>query len=74
MTTIEGYIKQIYEEAKSREDAARRHYEAGKHDCKAGFYDKWYRYNAQNNGLAYDLGWMEQNKETKNGSVRFIGA
>ena len=74
MTTIDSYIKQIHEEAKSREVAARRHYEAGKCDCQAGYYDKWYRYNTRNDGLAYDLGWTEQNKETQNGVVRFIDA
>lgn len=74
MTTIDDYIKQIHEEAKSREGAARRHYEAGKRDCQAGVYDKWYRYNTRNDGLAYNLGWTEQNKETQNGVVRFIDA
>lgn len=74
MTKIEDYIKQIYDEAKIREGAARRYYEAGKRDCKAGVYDKWYRYNTCNDGLAYDLGWTEQNKETQNEVVRFIDA
>ncbi|MCI5757103.1 MAG: hypothetical protein MR037_02600 [Bacteroidales bacterium] len=74
MITIQDYIKQIHEEAKSREGAAMRHYEAGKRDCQAGIYDKWYRYNTANDGMAYDLGWTEQNKETKNGVVRFLDA
>lgn len=43
-------------------------------DCQAGVYDKWYRYNAANDGMAYDLGWTEQNKTTQNGVVRFIDA
>ena len=74
MKTIEDYIKKIHEEAKSKEVAAKRDYEAGKRDCKAGTYDKWYRYNTSNDGLAYDLGWTEQNKETKNETVRFLDA
>ena len=35
---------------------------------------QWYRYNAANDGMAYDLGWTEQNKTTQNGVVRFIDA
>lgn len=74
MTTIEDYIKQIYSEAALREGSAMRDYEAGKRDCKSGIYDKWYRYNADNDGMAYDIGWTEQNKETQNGVVRFLDA
>jgi hypothetical protein len=42
----------------------------GQEDCKMGIYDKWYRYN--HNGVEYDKGWMEQNKETQNEVVIFI--
>jgi len=29
----------------------------GKRDKKAGFYDKWYRYNHSDDGAAYDAGF-----------------
>ena len=29
---------------------------AGYRDRKAGYYDKWYRYNRDDNGAAYDKG------------------
>lgn len=32
-------------------------YEAGKQDHKAGYYDKWYRWNRKDDGEAYDLGF-----------------
>jgi len=31
-------------------------YNAGKRDRKAGYYDKWYRWNRSDNGYAYDEG------------------
>lgn len=74
MITIEDYIKQIQYDAELRARTAMLHYEAGKRDCQAGIYDKWYRYRAANDGTAYDLGWSEQNKETQNGVIRFIDA
>lgn len=39
------------------------HYEAGQRDAKAGIYDKWYRYNAQDGGLEYDKGWQSAKRE-----------
>lgn len=42
------------------------HFEAGQRDAKAGFYDKWYRYNAQDGGAEYDRGWQESKKEGMN--------
>lgn len=32
-------------------------FNSGKSDKKAGFYDKWYRYNRQDSGAAYDAGF-----------------
>ncbi len=40
MTNLEDYIKQIRREADKRIASAKRHYEAGKNDCKGGIYDK----------------------------------
>lgn len=74
MITIEDYIKQIQYDAELRAKTAMLHYEAGKRDCQAGIYDKWYHYHAANDGAAYDLGWTEQNKETQNSVIRFIDA
>lgn len=51
---------------------AANHYDAGVRDCKAGIYDKWYRYHTPNDGQAYDMGWIEQNKETENEKVTFL--
>lgn len=48
-------------------------YEQGVNDCRCGIYDKWFRYNHQDNGHAYDLGWMFQNQTTKNSIIQFIG-
>jgi hypothetical protein len=31
-------------------------FQAGKRDRMAGYYDKWYRYNHNDNGAAYDAG------------------
>lgn len=48
--------------------------EQGMQDCKVGIYDKWYRYNRQDDGQAYDAGWTLQNKTTQNEEVKFIQA
>lgn len=48
-------------------------YLQGVNDCKCGIYDKWFRYNHNDEGQAYDLGWMIQNETTKNERVIFIG-
>lgn len=72
MTTINDYIKEIRKSMERRIEAERHNYERGKSDCKAGYYDKWYRYNTPQDGRAYDLGWTEQNAETQNEKVQFI--
>lgn len=72
MVTINDYIKEIRKSAERRIEAERHNYERGKSDCKAGYYDKWYRYNTAQDGRAYDLGWTEQNAETQNETVQFI--
>lgn len=72
MKTIYSYIQLIKEQSILREEIAMNHYEAGKRDCQAGCYDKWYRYRSSDDGIAYDLGWNEQNKITKNEKIDFI--
>lgn len=72
MTTLEELKQEIFNEAQNAIEIAEKDFNAGKADCKTGIYDKWYRYNHKDDGRAYDLGWMWQNKETKNDKVRFI--
>ena len=40
-------------------------FNSGKNDKKAGYYDKWYRYNRKDDGAAYDDGFksIESSKE-----------
>lgn len=47
-------------------------FQKGINDCKAGIYDKFYRYNRNDDGYLYDKGWQFQNLETQNESVVFI--
>lgn len=47
-------------------------YEAGQRDCKAGIFDKWYRYNRKDDGAEYERGWVEQNKQTQCEKVTFL--
>ena len=42
-------------------------------DCKQGTYDKFFRYNRNDDGSAYDAGWQYQNTTPQNDSVNFIG-
>lgn len=70
--TLESYINELQERFEAKVKAAKRHYDAGRVDCKCGIYDKWYRYNTLDDGRAYDLGWTEQNKTTQNEKVQFI--
>ena len=44
-------------EANERQERAERDMNAGKSDCKSGYYDKWYRYNRKDSGEAYDYGF-----------------
>lgn len=45
---------------------------AAVNDCKAGVYDKWYRYHSDMENVIYDAAWQVQNKITKNETVNFI--
>lgn len=66
---IKEYIKSKTQEI---EESIMSHYTAGVNDCKLGIYDKWFRYNASDEGEAYDMGWTEQNKITQNEEVYFV--
>lgn len=41
-------------------------------DCKYGVYDKFYRYNRDDEGQAYDKAWETQNQITQNEMVKFL--
>lgn len=69
---IEEIKAGIMENARLRCEIAQKHYDWGMRDCEAGVYDKWYRYNAEDGGIAYEAGWTEKNKEVQNESVKFI--
>lgn len=77
MATFENLITELEDAAAKRLasqiETAKHDYQEGMNDCKAGIYDKWFRYNHRDSGRAYDLGWMEQNKTTQNETVSFIG-
>lgn len=69
---VENLVREVRRAAEEKIQNILKHYEAGKRDCMYGVYDKWYRYNAWQDGRAYDLGWMEQNETVKNENVKFL--
>lgn len=70
--TLSALVDEIQSETDRKIENTRRFYEAGKRDCAAGIYDKWYRYNTYQDGRAYDIGWMEKNEMVKNETVKFL--
>lgn len=46
-------------------ETAKKDEAAGYRDRKAGYYDKWYRYNRADNGAAYDKGCVRAVNEGK---------
>lgn len=72
MRTIQDYLREIYERAAQQAGQAEKDYRVGERHCMQGLYDKWYRYNRDDDGEAYDLGWTTQNATTQNDTVRFI--
>lgn len=74
MQTIKDYVAEIYERAAQQAAQAEKDFQAGERDCKAGIYDKWYRYHHKDDGRAYDLGWTTQNATTQNEVVKFLEA
>lgn len=71
---INTYIERILGDARVKCERAKRDYAKGKQDCKSGQYDKWFRYHRDDDGHAYDMGWMEQNKTEQVANVRFLNA
>lgn len=69
---LELFLQGIWKVAEQKVKAAKQNYEAGKRDCQAGVYDKWYRYHTMQDGRAYDIGWQAQNKITKCEQVKFL--
>lgn len=67
---METKLGEIYQfnlvEANEKNEVAQKDYNQGMQDCKLGIYDKWYRYNHPYDGMAYELGWCEQNQTTQN--------
>lgn len=72
MEALQKHLELIQLEADRRKAVAQADFNIAKRDCKNGIYDKWYRYNRKDEGYAYDLGWMEQNKETQVENVTFL--
>lgn len=71
-TTFETLKQEIIEQANRRIETAEHDYKQAMNDCKNGIYDKWFRYHRTDDGRAYDMGWMEQNKTTMVERVQFI--
>lgn len=71
-TTFEELKNSIIEEAKAKIKQAEHDFRQGENDCKNFVYDKWFRYHRKDDGRAYDLGWMNQNKTTQCETVQFI--
>lgn len=69
---LEELVKEVEAQQKETMKQLRHDYVKGMEDCKSGIYDKWFRYNRNDDGWSYDMGWMAQNEKTKNDSVRFI--
>ena len=49
---LELFLQGIWKVAEQKVKAAKQNYEAGKRDCQAGVYDKWYRYHTMQDGRA----------------------
>ena len=69
-THMEAYEIKINEKVEALKrnllDRANRDIEFGKKDAMAGVYDKWYRWNRDDDGAAYDYGWKKAFDGTKN--------
>lgn len=70
--TLQDLFDSIDARAEMKKKVAQQDYNIAQSDCKVGVYDKWYRSNRKDDGLAYDLGWMHANETVKNDSVHFI--
>ncbi len=72
MKNLEQYIEQLNKQHQERIEIVKNDYEKGRIDCRAGIYDKFYRYNRTDDGQAYDLGWTNENKFIQNETVKFL--
>lgn len=72
MKNLEQYIEQLNKQHQERIEIAKNDYEKGRIDCRAGIYDKFYRYNRTDDGQSYDLGWTNENEFIKNETVKFL--
>lgn len=70
--TLQDLFASIDARAEMMKKIAQQDYAIGQADCKQGYYDKWYRHNRKDDGLAYDLGWMHANETYRNDKVQFI--
>lgn len=69
--TLNDFLSQLRCKSKKR-DIALADIHAAYQDCKQGYYDKYYRYKRNDNGLAYDIGWTYANQKYKNIKVIFL--
>lgn len=58
--TIEEIINDINKDTERRIANAQHDYEQGKHDCKRGIYDEFYKNHRSDKGYAYVCGWRSQ--------------
>lgn len=58
---METLIKIVKERAEQQIETIKKDFEQGQKDCRLGYYDKWFRYHRDDEGLAYDKGWAKQN-------------
>lgn len=67
LTRHEAALWTLYGEAykKNKAETAKKDEAAGYRDRKAGYYDKWYRYNRDDDGAAYDKGCVRAVNEGK---------
>ena len=72
MTSLDLLKQDIMDKANAKIEQAERDYNHGANDCKLGVFDKWYRYNRDDDGRAYETGWVAQNKTTQNDTVIFL--
>lgn len=64
MTSIKNFVELFYESITF--SSVYSYYVAGMSDCRLGFYDRTFSNLCKMDGLAYNLGWHEQDRITKN--------
>ena len=72
MKKLEQYIEQLNKQHQERIEIVKNDYEKGQIDCRAGIYDKFYRYNITDDGQSYDLGWTNEHEFVQNEIVKFL--